>query len=118
MSHRELKERSGNGILAAAACILPRSGTRDRSGGDVMNGAGPTLVALQATRKLAVDHERCRVNGGAIALGHPLGAGAILLGTTFDELERSDKNAALVTLSIGGGQDLATLIDRARRTHP
>jgi acetyl-CoA C-acetyltransferase len=119
MSHQEQKDRSRHASLAAAARILLRSGFRDSSGGDVLNEAGLTVVALQATRKLAIDHERCNVNGGAIALGHPLEAtGAILLGTAFDELERSDKSTALVTLCIGGGQGVATLIERACRTHP
>jgi acetyl-CoA C-acetyltransferase len=53
------------------------------------------------------------VNGGAIALGHPLGAtGAILLGTALDELERRDLSTALVTLCIAGGQGIATVIER------
>ena len=53
------------------------------------------------------------VNGGAIALGHPLGAtGAILLGTALDELERRNANVAVVTLCIGGGQGIATVIER------
>jgi acetyl-CoA C-acetyltransferase len=73
----------------------------------------PVAVALQATRKLGIDPERCNVNGGAIALGHPLGAtGAILLGTALDELERSDKSTPLVTLCIGGDQGVATIIER------
>jgi acetyl-CoA C-acetyltransferase len=53
------------------------------------------------------------VNGGAIALGHPLGAtGAALLGTALDELERRGLATALVTLCIGGGQGIATIIER------
>ena len=53
------------------------------------------------------------VNGGAIALGHPLGAtGAILLGTALDELERTNKATALITLCIGGGMGIATIIER------
>jgi acetyl-CoA C-acetyltransferase len=70
-------------------------------------------VVLQATRKLGIDPEKVNVNGGAIALGHPLGAtGAILVGTALDELERSDKETALVTLCIGGGQGVATILER------
>jgi acetyl-CoA C-acetyltransferase len=70
-------------------------------------------VVLQTTRKLGIDPERWNVNGGAIALGHPLGAtGAILLGTALDELERTGKATALVTLCIGGGQGVATIIER------
>jgi acetyl-CoA C-acetyltransferase len=53
------------------------------------------------------------VNGGAIALGHPLGAtGAMLLGTALDELERRDQRRAVVTLCIGGGMGVATVIER------
>ena len=53
------------------------------------------------------------VNGGAIALGHPLGAtGAMLLGTALDELERRDLTTGLVTLCIGGGMGIATIIER------
>jgi len=53
------------------------------------------------------------VNGGAIALGHPLGAtGAMLLNTALDELERSGKSTALITLCIGGGMGIATIIER------
>ena len=57
--------------------------------------------------------ERVNVNGGAIALGHPLGAtGAVILGTVLDELERQDKETALVTLCAGGGVGIATIIER------
>jgi acetyl-CoA C-acetyltransferase len=70
-------------------------------------------VVLQTVRALDIDLARVNVNGGAIALGHPLGAtGAILLGTALDELERSDKSTALITLCIGGGQGIATIIER------
>jgi acetyl-CoA C-acetyltransferase len=70
-------------------------------------------VVLQTIRKLDLDPERVNVNGGAIALGHPLGAtGAILLGTALDELERTNKTTALVTMCIGGGQGIATILER------
>ena len=71
------------------------------------------VVPLQTIRELGIDPERVNVNGGAIALGHPLGAtGAILLGTALDELERRGLATALVTLCIGGGQGVATVIER------
>ncbi len=71
------------------------------------------VVPLKTMRELDIDHERINVNGGAIALGHPLGAtGAMLLGTAVDELERADKNTALITLCIGGGMGIATIIER------
>ncbi len=70
-------------------------------------------VPLQTIRKLGIDPERVNVNGGAIALGHPLGAtGAMLLGTALDELERRGTATALVTLCIGGGMGIATVIER------
>ncbi len=70
-------------------------------------------VALKLMRDLDVDHDRTNVNGGAIAMGHPLGAtGAMLLGTVVDELERRDLTTALVTLCIGGGMGIATVLER------
>jgi len=71
------------------------------------------VVPLQTIRELGIDPEKVNVNGGAIALGHPLGAtGAMLLGTALDELERRDLSTALITLCIGGGQGIATIIER------
>jgi acetyl-CoA C-acetyltransferase len=71
-------------------------------------------VPLETVRRLGIDIDRVNVNGGAIALGHPLGAtGAILLGTAVDELERRNASTAVITLCIGGGQGIATVIERA-----
>ncbi len=71
------------------------------------------VVPIQTMRKLELDPARVNVNGGAIALGHPLGAtGAMLLGTALDELERRQLETALVTLCIGGGMGIATVIER------
>ena len=70
-------------------------------------------VVLKFLRDLDVDPERVNVNGGAIALGHPLGAtGAMLVGTVLDELERREARRGLVTLCIGGGMGVATIIER------
>lgn len=70
-------------------------------------------VPLQTIRNLDLDPEKVNVNGGSIALGHPLGAtGAMLLGTVLDELERRDLSTGLVTLCIGGGMGIATIIER------
>ncbi|MCA9542460.1 MAG: acetyl-CoA C-acyltransferase, partial [Myxococcales bacterium] len=70
-------------------------------------------VPLYYMDALGVDPEKVNVNGGAIALGHPLGAtGAILLGTVLDELEARDLSVGLVTLCIGGGMGIATIIER------
>jgi acetyl-CoA C-acetyltransferase len=71
------------------------------------------VVPMQTMRNLGIDPEKVNVNGGAIALGHPLGAtGAMILGTAVDELERRDLGTALITLCIGGGQAVATIIER------
>ena len=70
-------------------------------------------IPINTTQRLGIDPELVNVNGGAIALGHPLGAtGAILLGTALDELERRGLGTALVTLCIGGGMGIATIIER------
>jgi acetyl-CoA C-acetyltransferase len=62
---------------------------------------------------LDIPHDKINVNGGAIAMGHPLGAtGAMILGTVLDELERSGKSTALTTLCIGVGMGTATIIER------
>ena len=70
-------------------------------------------VALRLVRDLDVDMEKVNVNGGAIAMGHPLGAtGAMILGTIIDELERRDGRYGLVTLCVGGGMGIATVVER------
>ena len=70
-------------------------------------------VVLRYMQALNVPHDKINVNGGAIAMGHPLGAtGAMILGTVLDELERRDKETALVTLCIGVGMGTATIIER------
>ena len=70
-------------------------------------------VVLRMMKALDIEHDKMNVNGGAIAMGHPLGAtGAMILGTMVDELERSDKETALVTLCVGGGMGTATIIER------
>jgi acetyl-CoA C-acetyltransferase len=70
-------------------------------------------VPLKTTRDLNLDPERVNVNGGAIALGHPIGAtGPILIQTALDELERTDRATALITMCTGGGMGTATIIER------
>ncbi|MFD8594843.1 acetyl-CoA C-acetyltransferase [Kitasatospora sp. NPDC059646] len=70
-------------------------------------------VALRFMRELGFRHDQVNVNGGAIALGHPLGAtGAMLIGTLIDELERRDLRYGLATLCVGGGMGIATVIER------
>jgi acetyl-CoA C-acetyltransferase len=70
-------------------------------------------VVLRYIQAFDIDREKINVNGGAIAMGHPLGAtGAMIFGTVLDELERRDLNTALVTLCIGAGMGTATIIER------
>lgn len=70
-------------------------------------------VVMRFINELNVPAEKVNVNGGAIALGHPLGAtGAMILGTLLDELERQDKKRGLATLCVGGGMGIATIIER------
>ena len=70
-------------------------------------------VVLRFMEAMNIDHSHINVNGGAIAMGHPLGAtGAMILGTVLDELERSGKSTALTTLCIGAGMGTATIIER------
>src|SRR5271156_3930927 len=70
-------------------------------------------VVLRFRQAFDLDDSKVNVNGGAIAMGHPLGAtGAMILGTALDELERTGKSTALITLCIGGGMGTATIIER------
>jgi acetyl-CoA C-acetyltransferase len=71
------------------------------------------VVPMKTARDLGVDLDRVNVNGGAIAMGHPLGAtGCVILGTLLDELERRDLATGCATLCVGGGMGIATLIER------
>lgn len=97
----------------AAERALERTGM---SKGDIdlweLNEAFAAVV-LRFIEVMDIDHSEINVNGGAIAMGHPLGAtGAMILGTVLDELERSDKETALATLCVGGGMGTATIIER------
>ena len=70
-------------------------------------------VVLRYMQAFDIPHDKINVNGGAIAMGHPLGAtGAMILGTVLDELERTGKSTALITLCIGAGMGTATIIER------
>ncbi|GAA5146076.1 acetyl-CoA C-acetyltransferase [Pseudonocardia eucalypti] len=70
-------------------------------------------VAMRFMKDMGIPHEKTNVNGGAIAMGHPLGAtGAMLVGTVLDELERRDLRRGLITLCVGGGMGIAQIIER------
>jgi acetyl-CoA C-acetyltransferase len=72
-----------------------------------------SAVPMRFMREMGVPHDIVNVNGGAIAMGHPLGAtGAMLVGTLLDELERRDGRFGLATLCVGGGMGIATIIER------
>ena len=72
-----------------------------------------SAVVLRYMQALDLDPSKVNVNGGAIAMGHPLGAtGAMILGTVLDELERTGKSTALVTLCVAAGMGTATIIER------
>jgi len=72
-----------------------------------------SAIPMLFMEKTGVDHSIVNVNGGSIAMGHPLGAtGCILTGTIMDEIERRDMNTGLITLCIGGGMGIATIIER------
>jgi acetyl-CoA C-acetyltransferase len=70
-------------------------------------------VVLRFQKDMNIPDEKLNVNGGAIAMGHPLGAtGAMITGTMIDELERTGGKRALITLCVGGGMGVATIIER------
>jgi acetyl-CoA C-acetyltransferase len=70
-------------------------------------------VPMRFMREMGVPHDKVNVNGGAIAMGHPLGAtGAMILGTLLDELERRELRYGLATLCVGGGMGIATIVER------
>lgn len=101
------------GPAPSAEKVLKRCGMRT-SDIDLfeLNEAFASVVML-FMRRLEIEHDKINVNGGAIAMGHPLGAtGAMILGTVLDELERRDQETALVNLCVGGGMGTATIIER------
>jgi acetyl-CoA C-acetyltransferase len=101
------------GPMPAAAKVLKRAGMKTSDIDLYELNEAFAAVVLRFIQALAIDPERINVNGGAIALGHPLGAtGAMILGTVLDELERRDATTALVTLCVGAGMGTATIIER------
>ena len=101
------------GPTPATVAVLKRAGlTVDDIDLFELNEAFASVV-LKWMKDLDIPHEKTNVNGGAIAMGHPLGAtGAILVGTVLDELERTGGRYGLITLCIGGGMGVATVIER------
>jgi acetyl-CoA C-acetyltransferase len=101
------------GPAPATRKALARAGmTADQIDLFEMNEAFAAVV-LRFMKDMGVSHEKVNVNGGAIAMGHPLGAtGAMILGTLIDELERRDQRFGVATLCVGGGMGIATVVER------
>jgi acetyl-CoA C-acetyltransferase len=102
-----------NGPVPAAKKVLAKAGmTIDQIDIFEVNEAF-AVVTEKFIRDLDIDREKINVNGGAIALGHPIGAtGAMLIGTALDELERQDKRFGLITMCAAGGMAPAIIIER------
>jgi acetyl-CoA acetyltransferase family protein len=102
-----------SGPIEASRAALKKAGltVQDIDLWEINEAFAPVPIITQ--RELAIDPERVNVSGGGISLGHPLGAtGAMLIGTALDELERTSKRYALVTMCIGLGMGIATIIER------
>ncbi len=103
----------GLGPIPAARKVLQRTGLTMRDMDLVELNEAFAVQALQCTRELGIDEEKFNVNGGAIALGHPLGcSGARIVVTLLHELERREGRYGLATMCIGVGQGIATIIER------
>jgi acetyl-CoA C-acetyltransferase len=101
------------GIAPAVRKALKRAGMEAKDIDLFEINEAFAAVVMHAARDLDIDMDRINVNGGAIALGHPLGAtGAMILGTLLDEMERTDKQFGLASLCVGGGMGIATIIER------
>lgn len=103
----------GLGPIPAVTALCDRLGMRPQDFDLVESNEAFAAQAIAVSRELGLDPERVNVNGGAIALGHPVGAtGAILLVKALHELERANLSTALITMCIGGGQGIALAIER------
>ncbi len=101
------------GPIPAVAKVLKKSGMSINDIDLIEINEAFAPVPLCVMQECDMDHDKVNVNGGAIALGHPLGAtGSMLVGTLLDELERTDQTTGLVTMCIGFGMGIATVIER------
>ena len=101
------------GIAPASRKALKRAGMEAKDIDLFEINEAFAAVVMHAARDLDIDVNQINVNGGAIAMGHPLGAtGAMILGTLLDELERSNQQTGLASLCVGGGMGIATIIER------
>ena len=102
-----------DGPAAAARKALAKAGMQPKDIDLYEINEAFAVVPMQTARRLGVELDRVNVNGGSIAMGHPLGAtGCIILGTLLDELERRNLSTGLATLCVGGGMGIATIIER------
>ena len=106
-------------LLIWAMVVIQRFQARRRAAEEALRAVGFEVLEafgaqyLAVEKDLGLDRDKVNVNGGAIGLGHPLGAtGAMILGTALDELERRGLSTALVTLCVGAGMGTATVIER------
>ena len=103
----------GLGPIPATQKVLQRAGLSIRDIDVIELNEAFAVQVLQCVRELEIDEEKLNVNGGAIALGHPLGcSGARLVVTLLHELERHGGRFGLATMCIGVGQGIATIIER------
>jgi acetyl-CoA C-acetyltransferase len=101
------------GIAPAAQKALKKAGMRVEDIDLFEINEAFAAVVMKAVRALDIDMDKVNVNGGSIAMGHPLGAtGSIILGTVLDELERTNRSTALISLCVGAGMGIATIIER------
>ena len=101
------------GPLAVTEKVLKKAGMKLSDIDLIEINEAFAAVVLRFMQAFDIDNAKINVNGGAIAMGHPLGAtGAMLVGTALDELERTGKSTALITLCIGAGMGTATIIER------
>jgi acetyl-CoA C-acetyltransferase len=97
----------------AAELVMKKAGMRKENIDLFEINEAFAAVVLKFQREFGIDHSRLNVNGGAIALGHPIGAtGGMLIETALDELERANKSTALIAMCTGGGMATATIIER------
>ena len=97
---------------AAKRCLEKAGMTRDDIDLWEINEAFASVV-LKFMKEMDLGHELVNIDGGAIALGHPIGAtGGMLIGTAVDQLEREDKETALIAMCTGGGMGTATILER------
>ena len=101
------------GPIPATRKVLEKSGLKLESIDLFEVNEAFASVVLRFLKDTGADWDKCNVNGGAMALGHPIGAtGGMLIGTMVDELERRDLSTGLITMCTGGGMATATIIER------